>query len=72
MWKLTIIRTDNGYILRGTEINLVLEDTEDKLSSHEHLLWEVMDYFNFQGSKHDPERLRITREKNEDLSLEGE
>jgi len=65
-WSLCITRTDNGYYLTGSdEIQTVLQETEDSLSVHEQLLWEVMDYFDFRGSKHDPERIRITREKGE-------
>lgn len=73
-WRLEIERADNGYILTGTsyeqeepvEFEFVIQDDEtDELKSHEELLWEVMDYFNFQGSEHDTERLTITREKNE-------
>jgi len=69
-WSLTITRADNGYLLKGKSDNMgapmtfVIEDDEqDELKSHEELLWEVMEYFSFQGSKHDKERIRVTREK---------
>ena len=72
-WKLVIRWALNGYVLEGrfgdrnfTE-NLVIEENEkDDLEHHQKLLWEVMEYFGFQGSKHDPERLRVTREKKDE------
>lgn len=63
-WSVTITRIGNGYTLRGTDINDVIEDNEnDELKSHEELLWAIMKHFNFGGSKHSPERIRIIREK---------
>lgn len=69
-YKLIIYREDNGYILSGKDFNtdslykIVIEDDDkDVLKSHESLLWEIMDYFCLGGSKHDEERLRVTREK---------
>lgn len=66
-WTLKIVRANNGYILYD-DIEFhppqVIEDNEDDdLKSHESLLWEVMNYFNFGGSKYDKIRLRITRVK---------
>jgi len=63
LWNLSITRCDNGYILTGQDFNTVIEDGVDELLSHESLLWRVMEYFDFSGSKHDKERIRITREK---------
>ena len=68
-WKLEIIRGQNGYILISSPEHtaMVIEDSEkDELQVHENLLWEVMDYFNFGGSKHDLERIRITRTKHDE------
>lgn len=71
-WKLTIIRGSNGYIIEGTNgedssYKLVIqEDDKDELKAHEELLWEIMEYFAFLGSKHDSERLRIVRERKEE------
>lgn len=69
---LKITRTDNGYLLEGllrdTGIpskRVIEDDEKDELKSHEILLWEVMEYFSFGGSKHDKERLKIIRHKNE-------
>ena len=73
MWSLEIIRVDNGYILTAPDYDglgmaeWVIEDGEDtagliNLTSGENLLWEVMEYFGFGGSKHDGERIRIVRE----------
>lgn len=63
LWNLSITRCDNGYIVKGLDLNTVIEDGTDELLSHEHLLYCVMEYFDFFGSKHDKERIRITREK---------
>lgn len=65
-WTLTITRLDNGYLLCGKPEGQewVIEDSEsDVLKSHESLLWEIMNYFNFGGSKHDKERLTIKRQE---------
>lgn len=66
-WQLKITRTDNGYIIEvPNELpHVIQENQNDELKEHEELLWCVMEYFNFQGSKHDSERLRIVREKQE-------
>jgi len=67
-WELKITHVDNGYLLEGINDNgmpaqWVIEDNEaDELASHESLLWNVAEYFNFQGCKHDAVRLRVTRE----------
>lgn len=72
-WRLEIERVDNGYLLTGVsneqgepiEFEFVIQDDgADELKSHEELLWEVMNYFGFRGSKHQ-NRLIITREANE-------
>jgi hypothetical protein len=71
-WGLKITRESNGYVLKGrsvegTPITFVIEDDDrDELKSHEDLLWEIMNYFAFGGSKHDKERLKITRETRKD------
>lgn len=68
-FNLTITRESNGYVLDGayglgSRGRTVIEDDEmDGLKSHEHLLLEVMEYFGFQGSRHDKERIKIIREK---------
>jgi hypothetical protein len=68
-WSLVITRVDNGYKLEGARWNtgkrstmVIHDDEEDELASHEGLLWHVSDYFNFQGSRHDADRIRIIRE----------
>jgi len=69
VFDLIITRESNGYILNGisdsgSRMRTVIEDDEgDELKSGESLLWEVMDYFNFGGSKYDKERIKIIREK---------
>jgi hypothetical protein len=68
-WALIVCRVSNGYVLKGRSemgisMQTVIEDDDaDELKSHEQLLWEIMEYFSFTGSKHDAERIRITREK---------
>jgi hypothetical protein len=77
--KLTIKRVDNGYLVSGITVSNttgesfyfeeVIEDGDtDTLTSHYKLLYTVMEYFNFGGSKHDPERIRIIREKQNDTN----
>ena len=67
-WSLVITRVDNGYLLEGSDGSCIVieEDPEDGLHEHEQLLFEVRDYFNFQGSKHDKERIQILRLTPED------
>jgi hypothetical protein len=67
-WKLTITSEMNGYVLEGDIEGIkhkwiIEEDEKDSLAADEKLLYEVMNYFGFQGSKHDPERLKIVREE---------
>lgn len=65
-WLLQIERTKNGYILLGNDgLSVIEEDDQDELKEHEKLLWAVMEYFGFQGSKHDKQRLRVMREQQE-------
>ena len=75
MWSLEIERVDNGYLLTASDqegdgpSTRVIEDGDwcglVNLTSGEALLWEVMDFFNFGGSKHDKQRIRIVREEGE-------
>jgi len=73
-WTLSITKADNGYVLKGKSdfgapMTLVIEeDDKDELKASEALLWEIMEYFSFGGSKHDRERIRITREKHKEYS----
>jgi hypothetical protein len=66
-WQLKITRAQNGYSLEFPNDSpyVIQENENDNLKEHEELLWYVMEYFNFEGSKHDLERLRIVREKQE-------
>ena len=76
MWSLEIERVDNGYLLTASDqegdgpSTWVIEDDDEggfvNLTSGENLLWEVMDFFNFGGSKHDKQRIRIVREAGDD------
>jgi len=80
-WYLNITKAANGYVLRwddededGATVSHteVIQDGPDdnadtgELKSGEELLWWVMDYFGFGGSKHDAERIRIVRVKREE------
>ena len=64
-YQLTITRVQNGYIIEvPNQPPYVIQESEnDELKEHEQLLYRVMEYFDFQGSKHDLERLRVVREK---------
>jgi len=66
-WSLKITRVDNGYTLTGNNNEalpwVIEDDVKDELKSHESLLWETMNYFNFGGSKHDKVRLQVRRIK---------
>ena len=74
-FRLEITRGTNGYRVSWMEQlddgacsqreEYIQADTEDGLKAHEELLWQIMEYFDFGGSKHDSERLRIIREKQE-------
>ena len=77
-WKLVISKEDNGYILKGRfgdtdiESKVVIEDKDNnELDSGETLLWQVIEYFNIGGSRHDKERLRIVREPGTDYEATG-
>jgi hypothetical protein len=72
-WQMTIDRTDNGYVLTfPTEVSsnghsflkrIVVEDNhDDDLASHEDLLYQVMEYFMFLGSKKKATRLIVVRQ----------
>ena len=80
-YRISIVRGDNGYLLEYEDENEdgsprtifeVIQDGPDNqaltgaLKSGEELLWWVMDYFGFGGSKHDAERIRIVRVKREE------
>jgi len=78
-WSAKIIRTSNGYVVSTpsdkedceTDEFVLEENDGDPLRVHEELLWELMDYFHFGGSKHDKERIRVIREKGEDYEPRG-
>ena len=71
-YKLIINKVENGYILSyEDELNdetkivrkiVIQEDESDELKAHEEMLWQVIEYFGFYGSKHDKERIRVIRE----------
>jgi len=71
MWCCFIEKAENGYIVsypnEEDENNIIPhvieEDPKDALKEHEDLHYWLMDFFAHSGSKHDGERLRIIREK---------
>ena len=63
--KLTIERVANGFLIRNEEDSsmIVFEDEEnadfpDRESGY-HMLWEIIEFFNLRGSKHDSKRLSV-------------
>ena len=62
-----ITRVSNGFFLEGNDGNWLIQDTDDPLKSTEELLWDITEYFLLGGSKHDAERIRIVREKKDEL-----
>lgn len=73
-WSMTISKAENGYIVLSNDdektARIFQEDDEDSLKAIEQVLWDVIEYFGEYGSKHDKERIRITREKG--MDYEGE
>jgi len=75
MYNLHIIRGNNGYRFNWTEETedgkvkeeaYIQDDMVDTLKSGQELLWFVLHHFGLSGSKHDPERLRVVREKRDE------
>jgi len=75
-WDLHIRKGDNGYRLTYEEElgngeilgreEYIQDSDDDPLKAGEELLWRIMEYFNFYGSKHDSERLRVIRVKRDE------
>jgi hypothetical protein len=72
-WVLRIEKVENGFIAsyrldEETTLNkeVFQDDGTDDLKSGEEMLWFVLDHFGIGGSKHDPERIRIVREKRDE------
>lgn len=65
--KISIQRVDNGFILSSEEMSQVYSDDDNELLAVQRLLFAIIEYFGYYGSKHDLERLRVVIEKqNED------
>jgi hypothetical protein len=65
-YGLNITKVDNGYIaedLSDHKITVFEESERDELKDIEALLWFVLEFFGKYGSKHDPERIRIIRQR---------
>lgn len=77
IWEMKISKVQNGYILETTtndENNangvtiekMVIQERNEEIDANVELLYTIMEYFGFSGSKHDKERIYIeVREKNE-------
>lgn len=73
MWDLKITKADNGFGLRWEEEDedgrpclheeVIQDDDMDDLKSGQELLWHVINYFSLGGSRHDKERLHISRKR---------
>lgn len=62
--KLTIERASNGFILSGEEVHEVVQEKEDsELEALQTLLYSVLDWAGYYGSKHDAQRLFVRIEK---------
>ena len=63
--KLTIQRVANGFLIKNEEDLSVIvfedKDNEDfpNRESGYHMLWEIIEFFNLRGSKHDSKRLSV-------------
>lgn len=66
--KLIIERISNGFIIEGESLiegdeviekQVIEEDEIRDCKSVQKMLYAVMEYFGLEGSKHDPERVRV-------------
>lgn len=71
---LRVERAENGYVLRFDDLDdvgdeiiehvlVIGESDKDKLQAGEELLWWIMDFFSFGGSRYDKQRLHIARRR---------
>ena len=66
-----IIKGKNGFVIEDNEGNLSVaeEEENDELSAIEKLFWEILDFFEIYGCKHDKERISVIREAGDDYVL---
>lgn len=63
-----ITRVHNGFVCQFKneddiiQAEVISDEEDDSLKGGELLLWWIIDYFGIDGSRHDAERLTITRE----------
>jgi len=81
-WKITITKAVNGYVLSYHESTteddqidirrIVVEDPDsgDETITTQKMLWEVMEFFNLFGSKHDPVQVKIIRRDNNEKEIQ--
>ena len=68
MWKLTIERVENGFVLEGDfkqdggSYHMVFEEYDNEfgeIEAMQKVLFEVIEYFGLVGSKHDKKRIKV-------------
>lgn len=65
--KLTIERVSNGFITKGEQTEVHAEGGDSELEALQSLLYSVLEWAGYYGSKHDAQRLFVRIEKqNED------
>lgn len=57
---------DGDFIRANTGSVFVFEEGDNPLECHQGLLYYVLDEFGISGSKHDPKRVRVSIEPNEE------
>lgn len=69
--KLTIERVNNGFLVRNDEDSsvTVFEDKEKadfpERESGYYMLWEIINFFDLRGTKHESKRLSVVFEESE-------
>ncbi len=60
-WGVEIVRIDNGFLIKDNEgkITVVEDKDDDEYLAGEKLLWEIINFFNLEGSRYDKKRLSV-------------
>ena len=62
-WRMIIEKVENGLILEKGDGNATVYETEDdfgiKAENIVSALYDILDYFDFVGGRHDNKRIRI-------------
>ena len=58
-----IIKINNGFSIKDSsgETTVIEASDSDELRAIERLLWTIIEFFGFVGSKHDTERIWVIR-----------